>query len=66
MTKKHFKELARVLNFERPDTRYPDSLAYKSKASQWNCDMLAIAKVCESFNAKFDFEKFVAACGGRL
>ena len=59
MSKKHFIKIAEALKFERPCT--VDS---RQAQIQWNSCVLAIAKTAENFNPLFDYNRFVAACGG--
>ena len=47
MTRKHFEALARALKFTNANTQI--------------CD--AVARVCEKSNDKFDYYKFLKACG---
>lgn len=63
MTKKHFVALAAVLKSQRPHGMDANTLF--GSLPQWNSDVQAMANFCQSQNAQFDRERFLAACGVR-
>lgn len=57
MSKKHFVGLAAALAAEKPGSNWNPN-----KMVQWELDCKAIATFCQSQNAQFDRERFLAAC----
>lgn len=55
MTKKQFEKLARALLNSKP--------AKGAILYQWKDDVEAVANVCASENSRFDYNKFLKACG---
>lgn len=68
MTKKHFVALAAVLADMKPadlahnKQSYADGLRM-GQIAQWKATAEAIAHFCQSQNAQFDRERFLATCG---
>ena len=54
MSRKHFQELADALASTKPET--PDSL------KTWKETVESVARVCRSFNGRFDYCRFLRAC----
>lgn len=55
MTRRHFEELARAVA-ELAEEGHLDPKAHRALAFK-------LSSVCGSFNARFDFGRFMAACG---
>ena len=58
MTKKYFKALADALFHEMPKSS-PES----AEMQQWKDDCKAVASVCSDSNPRFDWNRFMEACG---
>lgn len=57
MSKKHFIELADCLRRTKPSEQ--DILMQSGEYGQWKRDVEAIARVCISFNDRFDYPRFM-------
>jgi hypothetical protein len=58
MTKQHFAALAEAMKAEKPAAHWN-----ANKMVQWELDVKALAQVCARFNSRFDYDRFVEACG---
>lgn len=65
MSRKDFQALAAAFQAQRPSvlTQDPDALQVGAMA-QWDDDVRAVADVCAGINPRFDYCKFLKACGG--
>ena len=58
MSKKHFVALAAALKEQR--VRFAENM---DQHAQWCRDVQAVTDVCARFNANFDRDRFLTACG---
>jgi len=57
MTRKHFLDLAHMLNQSKPDT-------IGTARNQWRKDAEAVVYACKFHNPKFNGDEFIRACEG--
>jgi hypothetical protein len=60
MSKQHFEALAAQLALVRPDPGA--EMIGPGDMEQWRNDCWAVAKACEGFNPRFDFDLFMDWC----
>lgn len=58
MTKKHFRELAKLLHGAMPN----DPVKHQIAQEQWEMDIRVVADVCAQANPNFNRDKFLTAC----
>ena len=64
MTRKHFKAIADALDASKPmHELIVIGDAYNSRLYQWRQDVLKLADTLALFNAHFDQDRFLTACG---
>jgi nucleoid-associated protein YgaU len=67
MTRQHFEKLAEALRNARPTDVFGSRVGTMSTSglykmqTQWERDVQAISKVCQSFNPSFDPDRFKQA-----
>ncbi len=64
VSRKHFKVLADALKEQQPMHDPSHAAAVTAlQIKQWERDVHAVAKALNTFNPRFDYSRFVEACG---
>jgi hypothetical protein len=58
VSRKHFQAIADAFKEQKPADHWD-----ANKRTQWELDVKAVAKALATMNPRFNFSRFIAACG---